>query len=121
MWDEEMPWLGQYVLDQDGNALPATGLMEWAQWMEESQEQRQIGHDDLGSWGWISTIFLGLDHDHLAVARGVDPLLHRPLLWETMVFGGPSDRYQQRYRSRDEALAGHRKIVRILKSGENLP
>jgi len=60
----------------------------------------------------VSTIFLGLDqaffHD-----RG-EP--HEPVLWETMVFGGPYDLFTDRYTSREAALIGHKKIVQMLTS-----
>ena len=46
----------------------------------------------------VSTVFLGLDH---AFDGGT------PLLFETMIFGGEHDEYQERYATWDEAEAGH--------------
>lgn len=46
----------------------------------------------------ISTVFLGLDH-----SWNGGP----PVVFETMVFGGPLDEEQDRYCTRAEAEAGH--------------
>ena len=51
----------------------------------------------------VSTVFLGLDHSLT--------LDGPPVLWETMVFGGDNDQYQQRYTSRAEAIEGHGAIL----------
>lgn len=56
----------------------------------------------------VSTVFLVLDHGH-----GGD----FPVLWETMVFGGDNDMYQERYISRDAAVQRHQEIVQQLKEG----
>lgn len=55
----------------------------------------------------VSTIFLVLNHAFMA---GVPPLL-----WETMVFGGPDDMAQRRYSSREAALVGHAETVTYVK------
>ena len=62
----------------------------------------------------VSTVFLYSDHRYHN-----DPD-HRPVLWETLVFGtGPWDEYMQRYRTYDKAVAGHKEIVqRIIDSAE---
>lgn len=49
----------------------------------------------------ISTVFLVINHNF-----GDGP----PLLFETMIFGGPEDEFQQRYFTWDEAAAGHEKV-----------
>lgn len=55
----------------------------------------------------ISTVFLVCDH-----GWGDGP----PILWETMVFGGPDDLECRRYRSRDDAIAGHTEVVAFCRS-----
>lgn len=50
----------------------------------------------------VSTVFLGLDH-----GWGEGP----PVLYETMVFGGPLDGECERYCTRAEAVAGHALMV----------
>jgi hypothetical protein len=54
----------------------------------------------------VSTVFLGIDHrfQHKAGDGG-------PLVFETMIFGGVHDGYQERYVSWREAEAGHRQAV----------
>jgi hypothetical protein len=54
--------------------------------------------------GYVSTVFLGLNH---AFTDGP------PVLWETMIFGGPNDGWQDRYTSRAGAEAGHLRAVAL--------
>ena len=57
----------------------------------------------------ISTVFLGIDHstDYCKNAK--------PLLFETMVFGGDLDLEMERYETKKEAIIGHKKIVEKVK------
>jgi hypothetical protein len=100
---EEQHWLGQYMLDGQGNPVPERDLLTWARWMETGT--RVLKQTDLGIWGFVSTVFLALDHNF---CLGLDA---KPVLWETMIFGGPYDQEQYRYSSREEALAGHEELV----------
>lgn len=52
----------------------------------------------------VSTVFLPIDHGY-----GDGP----PVLWETMIFGGEHDQYQDRYTSRDDAEIGHWNAVNL--------
>ena len=92
----------KYIL-RDGNVVPEHDLLAWAKWMEDSRVERQIAKDSIGA-ALVSTVFLGLDHSFGGAT---------PILWETMVFGGAHDQYQERYATRDEALAGHQKAVEM--------
>lgn len=94
----------QYVLDDDGRPLPCDDVAAWGEWLERATRDRSriVAQDtDEATTGTVrvSTVFLGLDHNW----SGHGP----PILWETMVFGGPLDGETDRYRSRDAALAGH--------------
>lgn len=51
----------------------------------------------------VSTVFLGLDHAFGRTAR--------PVLFETMIFGGPEDGDQRRWCTEEEAQRGHNAIV----------
>lgn len=84
----------KYIMEKDGTLRPAD-FMEWARWLEKSD--RKIAEDMVGDV-LVSTVFLGLDHSF-----GNGP----PLLFETMVFGGPLDGDQDRYETREGALLGH--------------
>ena len=57
----------------------------------------------------ISTVFLSMDH-------GLGGLIGdgTPVLFETMVFGGEHDDYQERYHTYDEAEEGHKRIVEMV-------
>jgi hypothetical protein len=55
----------------------------------------------------VSTVFLCLDHGH--------SLDGPPILFETMVFGGPMNDWQRRYATWDEAMAGHRETVALVR------
>jgi hypothetical protein len=59
----------------------------------------------------VSTVFLGMDHGW-GDRNSPD---YQPILWETMVFGGEYDDYQERYTSHEEALEGHQKMVELVK------
>ena len=54
----------------------------------------------------ISTVFLGIDHNLSGVGK--------PLLYETMVFNGPMDQYQERWETEDQARKGHVEIMAMV-------
>jgi hypothetical protein len=72
------------------------------QWVAGMGTDRHVGLTDLGPLGQVSTVWLGLNH-----GWGAGP----PLIFETMVFGGPLDEYQERYATEEEASTGHDFIV----------
>jgi hypothetical protein len=51
-------------------------------------------------------VFLGTDHN-------LGDYGDAPILYETMIFGGPLDQEQWRYASREEAVAGHATAVEL--------
>jgi hypothetical protein len=53
----------------------------------------------------VSTVFLGIDHSFG---------FHKPLWFETMIFGGKRDGEQYRYETWEEAEANHWKLVKKL-------
>lgn len=67
----------------------------------EEHEERRLAFDQVGEVE-VSTVFLGIDHNF---AGG------EPILWETMVFGGKHNDFQQRYSTKEMAIAGHRAAV----------
>lgn len=102
--------LKHYILDERGEPVE-TDLYTWAAWFEDPTN-RVIAHDrdESGTRDLlVSTIFLGLDHGY-----GDGP----PVLWETMVLKGKGDVYCERYTSRAEALAGHRRACQKANAGE---
>jgi len=97
----------KYILNAAGNPVPEPDLLKWASWYENAD--RRIGSAEIGE-AHVSTVFLGVDH-------GFDPSLP-PLLFETMVFwkGHDLDQEQDRYATREEALAGHEAMVARVKA-----
>lgn len=93
-----------YVLDADNRPVPAD-LMQWAECFESPH--RTVDKTQVGL-AQISTVFLGLDQRFM----GDGP----PLLFETMIFGGPLDGQMWRYSSWEDAETGHRATVRRAKS-----
>ena len=98
-----------YVLDEHGEPHLETDLLTWARWFDRSsRDGTRILAQDRDEDLLISTVFLGLDH-------GFPPEDSLPVLWETMIFGGQHHEYQERYTSRDDALAGHRRACSRVK------
>ena len=90
-----------YVLDADNHVLEVFDMVTWDRFMED--ERRQIGYTQITSACDVSTVFLGIDHR----IYGKGP----PVLFETMIFGGPLDGEQWRYASYDDAMTGHQMAV----------
>ncbi len=71
-------------------------MMEWAKWFETAE--RHIAKTEISKEVNVSTVFLGLDH---SFGGGT------PILFETMIFGGEHDQYQDKYATYEEAEVGH--------------
>jgi hypothetical protein len=68
-------------------------------WMELFTQPRRVAYTDLGQQGTVSTVWLGLDHSF-----GFDG---PPLIYETLVFGGPLADEMERYTTLEQARTGH--------------
>ena len=87
-----------YILDGE-TPIPLSDY-EWEEW--RGVRRHIIRNTDLLG-GEVSTIFLGINHNY---AEPSDPIL-----FETMVFGGDLDGTQERYRTYEEAIAGHAEMI----------
>jgi len=94
-----------YVLDDDGRPKAVSDVIEWGKWYADPR--RQVADTMIGDVR-ISKVFLGLDHSF----HDCGP----PVLWETMVFGGVLNGEQDRYTSRDAAVAGHAETVQRVRA-----
>ena len=95
-----------YILNESGTPVVEPDITKWGKWMEIGN--RRVKFEKVGDVE-ISTVFLGMDH-----AWGGGP----PVLWETMVFGGPMDQEQMRCSgSKEQAEAMHDKMVERVRSG----
>jgi len=74
--------------------------------------ERRVARDEVGDSD-VSTVFLQLDHSF----TGRPP----PLVFETMVFGGPLDGECERYATWDEAEMGHARMIARVRSTDNEP
>lgn len=106
------PYEPQFYLLGPDHQLIACELMEWAANFEHADRVvAQTGRREYVDGDWrkgfagiqVSTVFLGLDHRFF----GDGP----PLVFETMVFGGPHDSDMERYGSWAAAEAGHQRMV----------
>lgn len=82
--------------DREGKPLT---MSEWASAFETREH---VGKTEAAPGVDVSTVWLGLDHNY-----GGGP----PMIFETMVFGGPLDQDCERYHTEAEALAGHERWV----------
>lgn len=77
------------------------------QWItERSRVSVVVRRTDLGPLGLVSTVWLGLNHNWDDEGE--------PLIFETLVFGGPLSEYLERYATEEEAVAGHAFVVQAL-------
>lgn len=84
------------------DAVP-TDLSTWAKWFEGNFNKRQVSVTERDGIK-VSTVFLGLDHSF-----GEGP----PLIFETMIFGGPHDQDCWRYTTWQQAEEGHDKACMV--------
>lgn len=92
--------LDTYILDGHRPVLEPDPI-KWALGMR--RVDRRVAQDVVGDVR-VSTVFLGIDHRFLDT-KGP------PLVFETMVFGGPLDQEQLRYSTWEEAERGHAAMV----------
>jgi hypothetical protein len=100
-------WPRYYILS--GHVAIAVDMWTWAAAFEKRKLGIAAGDDpfrvartEINDNCHVSTVFVGLDHNF---GRG------DPLLFETMIFGGPLDQYQWRYATWDHAEHGHNQAV----------
>ena len=85
---------GLYILDGK-TPVPCFDITKWG---SQSNGDKIVGKDQFGDVS-VSTVFLGMDHSFNGGT---------PVLFETMIFGGEYDQYQERYCTWDEAERGHK-------------
>jgi hypothetical protein len=93
-------WPNHYILV--GRTPIAVDLLTWADWFEKP-DNRKIAKTEINDRCHVSTIFLGLDHNFSD--RG------DPVLFETLVFGGPLDGEMLRCCTYTEAERLHAETV----------
>jgi len=110
----KIPTTGKYIL-KGKKVVECTDLLEWGKWLETAK--RIVKQDNLKNGLFVSTVFLGLDHNFFGKGK--------PILFETMVFNTNKKRKffknrmtlgedlaQVRYCTWAEAMSGHKKMVK---------
>lgn len=90
----------RHYIERDGKPV-AVPFREWVAWMF-CDPHRQVAATRIAKGVDVSTVFLGLDHSF-----GGGP----PILYETLVFGGPLDGQGQRTCTREQAVERHKQWV----------
>ncbi len=100
---------GMYILDDLNKVIGPVPVEVWGPWFESASTTRRrvVRREAYATHGEetieVSTVFLGLCH------RWSDD--GPPLVFETMVFGGPDDGDMFRCCTWDEALAQHNEVA----------
>ena len=94
-----------YILDGH-TPIPTNDMDEWEGLLVNAQA-RTVAKTSIGNIE-ISTVFLGLDHNFYDGGP--------PLLFETMIFGGHLDQYQERCSTWEEAEQQHAKALAAVKN-----
>lgn len=96
--------IGMYIL-KDKIPVRVDDTTDWAKQFEAMD--RRVAEDVIGGVR-ISTVFLGMDHSFWGGT---------PILFETMVFGGENDGYQERYCTWEQAEQGHQGVIELINRG----
>lgn len=95
-----------YILDENRNPVRQEDVGIWGKWLQ-NDSNRRVAEAEFGAVR-VSTVFLGIDHDWTREGP--------PILFETMVFGGPLAGEQWRCATWEEALAQHAQAVAEVKA-----
>lgn len=97
---EDSPWV-----DKEGRPIPPE---EWGR-LHEDDSYRVIGYTEIPGGSAVSTVWVGINM--FFMKPGV-----QPLIFETMIFGGPLDEQQWRYATERSAKLGHIDAVRMART-----
>lgn len=95
--------LKHYILV--GRTPIAVNLWTWGEACAKRKDPDpwRVARDQINEKCFVSTVFLGLDHNYAQTGD--------PILFETLVFGGPMDGEMYRYCTYAEAEQGHDRIL----------
>ncbi len=96
---------GLYLLGPGHIIIPTFDIVAWAL-ARSHVSQRRVAWTRLAPDIWVSTVFLGIDHNFLSGGP--------PLVFETMVHSDYGWDDQVRYCTWDEAEAGHHAMVETI-------
>jgi len=93
----------KYILNEVGEIAPESDVLKWAKWFENISN-RKIAFDVVRGQE-VSSVFLGIDHRFHGQGD--------PILFETMIFGGPHDGWQARSATKNGILDQHKYAVEM--------
>jgi len=99
-----------YILDENNNVIPCDDVLVWGEWFSNFN-RRQVANTKVIEGVKVSTVFIGINHSWRYGQ------LH---IFESMIFGGISDGYTERYSTWEEAEKGHHQIVAKILLDQNL-
>lgn len=85
-----------HYIERDGVPVEEPDVLTWARWYETAD--RRVALAEVDDWK-VSTVFLGINYRFSDIGA--------PLVYETMVFGGPLDQECERSETREDALRVH--------------
>ena len=94
---------GNYIIDRWGRPKRCDDILQFAAWFGTAD--RDVLYTEITKKVRVSTVFLGIDHNFSGKGK--------PVLWETMIFGGPYNDWTKRYTSERDARAGHKEAVKL--------
>lgn len=86
-----------FILNEENEPIPAD-ILEASRFLED-HARRVVAYSAMSDGSLLSTVFLCLDHGFGRSGR--------PVLFESLWFGGPHDGHQRRYETWLEAEEGH--------------
>ena len=95
--------MGLYYILVNRDVVPIPDVSTWGHWMQTAGDARIVAQDRLSDDVLVSTVFLGLDHGFCNQSP--------PILFETMVFGGPLHEECVRYCTYADAERGHTEML----------
>lgn len=88
---------------EDKKPVRVHNRITWTKWFDKIENCR-VANTEVGEVS-ISTVFLGISHSLPNDS---------PILFETMIFGGEHNGFQNRYRTYAGAEYGHSKAVQVV-------
>lgn len=95
--------MGHYTLDENDLPVLCGNRQQWSDWMQTANIH--FGDTQIGEVR-VSTVFLGINHDWLRKGK--------PVLFETLVFGGELNDTRWSYTSAVDAEFGHAAMVKLV-------
>lgn len=98
-----------WILNASRVPVAVTDPVEWADWFECHKDERCVANEADAVHGWRV-------HTHFRCFVDDGDNAEPPLIWETVVYGGPLHGHVERYTERDAAYVGHGRMVALIRA-----